>query len=171
MRELTERLLFLARSDGGALNVKHDSFLIAELLNEVAEECRLVAPGVALSCDAPEGLSLNADRGMVKQMLRDLVDNSVKFTKGSGKIGLKAEENGDQIEISVCDNGIGIPPDEMDSIFDRFYRVDRTRSKDTGGSGLGLSIVKSIVDAHAGSIDIDSTPGAGTCITITLPSA
>jgi two-component system, OmpR family, sensor histidine kinase ArlS len=170
MRGLTERLLYLARSDGGALKIQREPFCIAELLLELAEECRLVAPGVALSCDSPEGLSLNADRSMIKQMLRDLVDNSVKFTKGSGKILLKAQEDGGQIQISVCDDGIGIPPEEMDSIFDRFYRVDRARSKDTGGSGLGLSIVKSIVDAHEGTIGIDSTPGVGTCIMIKLPN-
>lgn len=171
MRELTERLLFLAKNDSGAVKISREEFCIAELFEEIAEELKLVSPGISISTDAPQDLAVSADRGMVKQMLRDLVDNSVKYTKGSGHLKLIAEEIGGWKQISVCDDGIGIPPEEMDSIFDRFYRVDRARSKETGGSGLGLSIVKSIVDAHGGSIGIDSAPGEGTCIIIKLPGA
>lgn len=171
MRELTDRLLFLAKSDGGALKIERETFTVADLLEEVAGDCRLIAPGVAVSVACQEGLRCEADKSMLKEALRNLVDNSVKFTKEGGRIELSAVKDGGRAALSVRDYGIGIPPEEMDNIFDRFYRVDKARAKDTGGSGLGLSIVKGIVDAHGGTVEIESLPGEGTCIVIKLPRA
>jgi heavy metal sensor kinase len=169
MHELIEKLLFLARSDNGKAAVNKEPVDLLQLFTEVAEESRLIAPGKDISADICGSPRLNADRKMIKQMLRNLVDNSIKFTKPDGSISIHAENAGDNVGITVEDNGTGIPADEISRIFDRFYRVDKARSKETGGSGLGLSIVKSIVDAHGGEIRIDSAPGKGTSIIILLP--
>jgi heavy metal sensor kinase len=170
MHELIEKLLFLARSDSGKAPAKREPVDLAELFNEVAEESRMIAPGKRISADVSGSPRLIADGKMLKQMLRNLVDNSIKFTKPDGSIGMHAEAVGeDKVRILVEDDGTGIPPEDMDRIFDRFYRVDKARAKETGGSGLGLAIVKSIVDAHGGEIHIDSAPGEGTRITILLP--
>ncbi len=169
MRELTERLLFLARSDAGFLAVNATCFNAAELLEEIAAEYALVSPDIAFTVEAKPDITLTADRGMLKQMLRDLADNSVKFTKKGGAITLKAAAGKGFVTLSVCDNGIGIPPEEKENIFGRFVRVDRARARATGGSGLGLSIVKSIADAHGASIDVESEPGKGTCVSVRFP--
>jgi two-component system, OmpR family, sensor histidine kinase ArlS len=172
MHELIEKLLFLARSDGSKTTVSKEPVDLLQLLADVADESRMIAPGKDISVDVFGNPALNADRRMMKQMLRNLVDNSIKFTKPDGSIAIHAEKaGGDMVKITVEDNGIGIPSDEIGHIFDRFYRVDKTRAKVTGGSGLGLSIVKSIVDAHGGEISIESTPENGTHVTIFLPKA
>ena len=111
---------------------------------------------------------IDADRKMIKQLLRALLDNSIKFTPLHGNICVSVSKEQDKTMIKVSDSGIGIPPEEIDNIFQRFYRVDKSRTQETGGSGIGLSIVKWIVDVHGGSICAVSEPGKGTCFTVIL---
>ena len=106
---------------------------------------------------------------MIKQMLRAVLDNSIKFTPHKGKIKFLYSKDNENIKFSIIDSGVGINEEEKELIFDRFYRVDKARAKETVGSGLGLSIVKWIVDAHDGEINIDSTIGKGTRFVIMLP--
>lgn len=169
MKDLIEELLFLARSDSSAIEPQKQEFLLDDLLEEVAQENLLVAPNHDLRITVNGPIKVFADRKMIKQMLRALLDNSVKFTPKNGKIYIFSEANSGQVKIEVRDTGIGIPLDEMDKVFARFYRVDKTRSKKSGGSGLGLSIVKRIVDIHGGTVVADSVLGQGTTITIFLP--
>jgi len=105
---------------------------------------------------------------MIKQMLRIFIDNSIKFTPKDGKIDISSMLQNDNIKIIVSDNGIGIPQNELKKIFDRFYVVDKSRSKETGGSGLGLSIAKWIISIHQGTIDVKSEEGKWTKIIVTL---
>lgn len=169
MTELIEKLLFLARGDSGSQKLQKTEFSLKELIDEVGRESQLISQEHTIQYGATEDVSILADRKMLKQMLRALIDNSIKFTPPGGTIFVQAIKNENAVNITIKDTGIGIPQDEVSRIFNRFYRVDKARAKETGGSGLGLSIVKWIVDAHNGSIKAESTIGEGTSITAEFP--
>ena len=169
MTVMIERLLFLARGDNGRQLLKKAMFSIDELMEEVSMESSMLASGHNFSFQGSQGLELFADRRMIKQMLRALLDNSIRFTLAGGRIDLLCAGDDEEIVFTVIDTGIGIPMEEKEQIFERFYRVDKARARETGGSGLGLSIVKRIVDVHEGKIKIESTVGTGTSVTVTLP--
>ena len=169
MKDMIEKLLFLAGGDSNSIILHKDKFSLEELLAEVIAECCLIDPDHRFSYSTSEELELNGDRKMIKQMLRALVDNSIKYTPFNGKILMDADASAGQVRIIVRDTGIGIPPEELENIFTRFYRVDKSRDKESGGSGLGLSIVKWIVDAHGGRITVQSYLGIGTSVIIWFP--
>jgi signal transduction histidine kinase len=114
-------------------------------------------------------ITLNGDEEMIKRMLLNLLDNAVKYTPEGGEISLAVEQQNGNAEIVVRDTGIGIPDEDQQRVFDRFYRVDKARSRALGGAGLGLSIVRCIVEAHGGHITIDSTPQRGSTFRVFLP--
>jgi len=169
MTEMIERLLFLARGDNGSQMIKKTTFSIDELMKEVSMESSMLDSGHNFSFQGSEGLELFADRRMIKQMLRALLNNSIKFTPAGGSVSLLYAGNENNIVFSILDTGIGIPLEEQEQIFERFYRVDKARARETGGSGLGLPIVKWIVDVHKGVINIESTVDKGTSVVVTLP--
>ena len=169
MTVMIEGLLFLARGDNGRQSLQKAMFSIDELIEEVSLETSMLESGHNFSFQGSQGLDLFADRRMIKQMLRALLDNSIKFTPAGGKIILHYTGNANNIVFSITDTGIGIPKEEQEQIFERFYRVDKARARETGGSGLGLSIVKWIIDIHEGEINIISSVENGTCVAITLP--
>jgi two-component system phosphate regulon sensor histidine kinase PhoR len=117
----------------------------------------------------PEKFSAWADRGQVSQALINLLDNAVKYTPEGGTITVGAEDKGDVIHVTVQDTGIGIPREDLDRIFERFYRVDKNRSREMGGTGLGLSIVKHIIQGHGGKVWAKSRIGEGSVFTFSLP--
>ena len=119
---------------------------------------------------APEGVMVCCDSEAVSQVLGNLLDNAVKHTPEQGQITVGARPAGSLVEIRVRDTGIGIPPEDLPRLFERFYRVDKARSREMGGTGLGLSIVKHLVMAHNGSIRVESEPGKGSTFFFTLPS-
>jgi two-component system, OmpR family, phosphate regulon sensor histidine kinase PhoR len=128
--------------------------------------------GVTLECsDLSAEMCVSADRSRLDQVLINLLDNAVKYSSRGGKVTVQAAEEGDMVRVSVRDSGIGIPQKDLSRLFERFYRVDEARSRDKGGTGLGLSIVKHIVQAHGGSIHVESTPGEGSVFSFTLPKA
>ena len=106
---------------------------------------------------------------MLREVVYNLCENAVKYNKNEGSVHVCVRKTKDTVVLSVKDTGIGIPKEYHDRIFERFYRVDKSRSKETGGTGLGLSIVKHIVQAHGGSLTIDSEPGQGSCICALFP--
>lgn len=169
MRELIGRLLFLASGDSDSIVLQKEEILIRDLLAEICSECELIAPRHRFLYQVQGNIVINADWKMLKQMLRALLDNSIKFTPEEGMIQITAEEQEGQLKLIVTDTGIGIPQKDWESIFTRFYRVDKARGKESGGSGLGLAIVKWIVDAHGGQITAESTPGQGSKFIIYLP--
>jgi signal transduction histidine kinase len=105
----------------------------------------------------------------LRQLFLNLIDNGVKYTKDGGKIRIDAYIRSDNVEIRVSDNGVGIAPEDQAKIFDRFFRVDKNRSRKEGGTGLGLAICRFITEAHRGTLSVSSTPGMGSTFTVVLP--
>ena len=168
MANLVEKLLFLAKGDSGNQKIEKKEFWLNELINEVVRESKLIDHRHVITSDKNDTISIFADYKMIKQMLRIFVDNSIKFTPKQGNIDISSEIQDKTVKITVSDSGIGIPTDEIQNIFERFYTVDESRSKEKTGTGLGLSIAKWIVDAHKGTINIESQEGKGSKITVIL---
>lgn len=133
----------------------------------VSDAARKRPVDVQLSVD--EALELDGNPSLIEQAILNLLDNAVKFSPSGGRVELRADCVANQIRITVRDQGIGIPAKELPRIFERFYRVDRARSRELGGTGLGLAIVKHIALAHKGEILVESTPGVGSLFTLALP--
>ena len=114
---------------------------------------------------------IQADRNKIEQVFANLIDNAIKYTKETGRIEILIREKDQTVCVTVQDNGIGIPKEHRDRVFERFYRVDKARSRELGGTGLGLSIVKHIVLAHNGKIAIESEPNRGTKVSVTFPKS
>jgi two-component system phosphate regulon sensor histidine kinase PhoR len=117
----------------------------------------------------PEDAEVCCDREAVSQILSNLLDNAIKYTPVGGRIAVGAREDGPSVEIFVRDTGIGIPVEDLHRLFERFYRVDKARSRELGGTGLGLSIVKHLVAAHGGSTRVESRVNEGSTFFFTLP--
>jgi two-component system phosphate regulon sensor histidine kinase PhoR len=127
---------------------------------------------VSLSADLPQDLpAVRADRDRLSQILINLLDNAVKFTPVGGRVTVTAAVRGEMVEVRVTDTGVGIPSHDLPRITERFYRVDKARSRELGGTGLGLAIVKHLVQAHDGELRIESEPNRGTTVRFTLPVA
>ncbi len=173
MKALVEQLLFLARGDTDRLVLAREKLDAAELMRELHEEYGMIDQTHEYICPNPEeadSLYVVGDVTMLKQALRVLLDNAGKYTPKGGTITLRAQRENGEIRCSVADNGVGIPPEDLPRIFDRFWRGAAARSG-VQGSGLGLSIAKWIVDRSGGRIDVISAPELGTKMTIVLPEA
>ena len=164
-------LLTLTRMD-----YQSDAMKVEEIdLSEMTEETvRLLTPAAKkrrqdLDSRVAAGLRMRGDRTKLNQIMYNLIDNAMKYTQDGGKILVTLEENGDRLIWRVADNGVGIPAEDQEHIFDRFYRVDKARSRETGGTGLGLSIVRQLVNMHGGTISVESELGKGSRFTVTLP--
>ncbi|MGV8980711.1 sensor histidine kinase [Clostridium sp.] len=168
MENLVEKLLFLAKGDSGNQKIEKSAFWLNELILDVVNESKLIDPSHLISSNKNDVVSIFADYKMIKQMLRIFIENSIKFTPAKGKIDISSEIANKTVKITISDSGAGIPEDEIQNIFERFYIVDKSRSKEKGGTGLGLSIAKWIVEVHKGSINVVSEEGSGTKIFITL---
>lgn len=175
LSRIVEDLFILARQP-----IQSPTALIKEpvSLTEVVKDCARAAQvlasrkGVRLKLENDStSIALNADEELIKRMILNLLDNAVKYTPAGGEISLALEKHNGSAEIVVRDTGIGLSQTDQQRVFDRFYRVDKARSRALGGAGLGLSIVRSIVEAHGGSITIDSTPRHGSTFTVSLPLA
>ena len=125
--------------------------------------------GVSIKNELPAGLYINGDEKRIAQVLTNLIDNAVRFNKPRGEVRLFSREFPVGIKFIVEDSGIGIPEKDIPRIFERFYRVDKARSRELGGTGLGLSIVKHIVELHKGSVGLESVEGLGSKFWFTLP--
>ncbi|MBV7276029.1 HAMP domain-containing protein [Clostridiaceae bacterium UIB06] len=170
MTNLIEKLLFLARGDNNSLKLEKEIFDLNTLIDEVVKESSVIAPKLNIASERNDKIIIYADFRLIKQALRALVDNSIKYTQEEGEIKINSYRRLGEAEITIEDSGIGISEEEIPNLFNRFYRVDKARSKKTGGSGLGLAIVKHIIDRHCGKICIESDFGKGTKVTINLPA-
>lgn len=168
MKRLTEKLLLLAKADKGILELEFKPFALNELILEISRETSMIDHNHKISNTINDVEHILADRESLKQAIRIFVDNSVKYTPDGGEISINSYFNKKKIYIEIADNGIGISKEDMDNIFNRFYRVDKSRTKESGGHGLGLSIAKWIVNQHKGEIEVKSELNKGTVITIIL---
>lgn len=168
---LIEDLLDLSRIESGRLRLVPQELAVAPWLSEALAGLREKASGqgVSLEWEAPEELLLWADPGRLAQVFINLVDNALKYTAAGGSVRITAAEAGEGVRFQVADTGCGMPKSDLPRIFERFYRVDKARTRKTGGTGLGLSIVKHIVESHGGAIRVESELGVGTTFTFTLP--
>lgn len=169
MNELIEKLLFLARIDQGTQAINKTKLETVPLLEGIAQETRLIAASHHIELFKNDPAIVCADPIYLKEMLRIFIENSIKYTPAGGTIIIASQRDDRYLEISVQDTGIGIPLEQQTKIFDRFYRVDKSRSKATGGTGLGLSIARWIADQHDSTIQVTSKPGEGTIVTISVP--
>ncbi len=172
MISIVEDLESIARLESGEFKLKKESFNIVKLVEEVFESLEMQAKkqNIRLQFDSGYNKSVKvfADRKRITEVMGNLVNNSVKYGKKNGKTVVGFSEKGDKVQIEISDDGIGIEESDLPRIFERFYRVDKSRSRDSGGTGLGLAIVKHIIQAHNQSIKVRSKPGKGTSFVFTL---
>ena len=173
MTSLLEDLDSISKIESGAMNIELEPVNIVELTSEIAENLERKAKdaNVQFKIQDDEEFTVLCDPNKIGQVLSNLLVNSINYGKDKGKTRLRFYDMGDNILIEVADDGIGIKEDDLLRIYERFYRVDKSRSRNAGGSGLGLSIVKHIVEAHGGNLHVRSTLGAGTTFSFTLKKA
>ena len=170
MERLVEQLLFLARGDNDSQPVKKERLDLTRLAGEVLQEEEMIHPDrLFLPRWGEEPVTVFADPGLMKQLMRVLMDNSVKYSSQGDKVYLRVTVNQGYARVTVQDEGMGIPPEGIPHIFERFYRADQSRDRKTGGTGLGLSIATWIVDRHGGWFEVVSRVDVGTRITFVLP--
>jgi len=168
MTALLDTLLFLSKADNELYKMNLSRFYMNDLIREIVKESNLVNDHHRIICpDFPE-FQIKADRQLVKQMLRAIIDNSIKYSPEDTTIGIAYKVSNKMAVIEITDEGCGIPKKELSNIFDRFYRVDKARSRSIGGAGLGLSLVRWIVDIHKGTVKVESEVGKGTKVTVAL---
>jgi signal transduction histidine kinase len=171
---LVDQLLELSRLESGDVPLDRGSVELVPLVAEVLSEIEVARPerGVRVADAVPKDIPpVFADRERVHQVLFNLLDNAVRFTPEGGRVTISASRHNGSVDVAVADTGPGIAPEDLPRVFERFYRVDESRSRDDGGTGIGLAIARSVVEAHGGRIWAESDPGRGTTFTFELPAA
>lgn len=173
LKNIVEGLFALTRLDAGEALNESETFDLGQLANSTTDQMSLLAEdkNIVMECDSCDAVTVQGDRARIKQVIVNLVGNALKYTPDGGRISVGVSASGGKAVLEVIDNGIGIPPAALPHIFERFYRVDKARSRDMGGAGLGLSIVKSICAAHSGEVRAESAEGKGTRLVVELPLA
>jgi heavy metal sensor kinase len=173
LTRIVEQLFALSRLDAGEAQTEWVQFDLAELAVTTAEQMSLLAEdkGITVTCDAIQRVMIDGDRARLKQVVVNLLDNAIKYTPAKGAIHLGVAAANGHVVLEVSDNGIGIPSDALPHVFDRFFRVDKARTRDPGGAGLGLAIVKSISTAHGAQLEVESGNGSGSRFRVKFPIA
>jgi signal transduction histidine kinase len=174
LQQLVGDLRTLTQADSGELKLNQQSLAPGELIQQAAVtfEHQARQKGIRLELDAKADLPpIRADEARMAQVMGNLIGNALRYTPPDGQIVLGAARQGARVRLTVRDTGQGIAPGDLPFIFDRFYRAEKSRVQENGESGLGLAIARAIVEAHGGTIEASSTPGAGTTFTILLPAA
>jgi signal transduction histidine kinase len=169
MTRLVNDLLLLARADVGSVRIMREPVEFETVFLDVYRQVAKLEQPVKIYLDEVDQVLVLGDRDRLKQLILNLVDNALKYTPPNGEVHLGLSKSADSVHFYVRDSGMGIAQEELGHIFDRFYRVDKARSRAQGGTGLGLSIAKSIVEAHQGEIRVESELGQGTTFYVTLP--
>lgn len=170
MKSLVEQLLFLARGDNNTMALQMERFDLSTLADQVLRETQMIDGGHEYASSLTP-VYTHADKGLIKQATRILIDNAMKYTPAGKQITIFVSNEGNFARLTVQDEGIGIAPEAVPLIFDRFFRTDESRTRATGGSGLGLSIAKWITERHGGHLEVLSRVEIGTRISIILPIA
>lgn len=167
---MLQDLLDLARADNGNLHFHWEQIILNDLVSEIGSMAEQFTNREIVVEDQAGKVEVKADRNRLKQVLLNLIDNAVKYSEPEQAITLKLQDDSEQAIVQVCDRGCGIPLQHQTRIFERFYRVDEARSRSTGGAGLGLSIVKTLVEGMGGSVAVGSKLDEGSIFTVTLPT-
>lgn len=169
---LLEDLLTISQMETGEIKMNFESFDICEITKEVIEQFESKAEKknivIDFTTECKEPVLVYGDSQRIYQVMTNLISNALKYTKSDGQVELNFEKGKNEVTIFVKDNGIGIPPHDLKRIFERFYRVDKSRSKESGGTGLGLAIVKHILEAHGTKVSVSSTVGKGSIFSFKL---
>jgi heavy metal sensor kinase len=173
LAEIVEGLFALSRLDAGEAQAPWARFDLAELAATTAEQMSLLAEDkrIGVVCESGAAVTVEGDRARLKQVVVNLLDNAIKYTPDGGLVRLSVRREDDFAVLEVTDDGIGIPAEALPHVFNRFFRVDSSRSRGQGGAGLGLSIVKSICSAHGAEVEVLSTPGRGSTFRVRQPLA
>ena len=169
--KMITNLLNLSRIEAGRIEFNPTDFSLYSLMEEMVFEFTNIAKkkGISLSFSCPSDLNILADEDKLREVIINLLDNAIKFTPSGGKVTLHAEEREKYVDIAVEDTGAGIPPESLDEIFERFHQVQMREKVNSEGIGIGLAIVKSLVDLHGGNVTVHSELGKGSRFTVTLP--
>ncbi len=170
LSRIIDHLLIISRLDAGEVLPKSPVNL-GDLVASTVEQLHLLADerSIAIEQDVTPAVLVSGDPLRLQQMVVNLLDNAIKYTPEGGRVKVNVARNGSVAILAVADTGIGIPAESMPHVFDRFYRADKARTRDTGGAGLGLSIVKAICSAHGGKVSVSSSEGIGSTFTLELP--
>jgi heavy metal sensor kinase len=171
MSRLVADLLYLSREE----QVEHEPLELVQLdalVNDVVDRLRLVAPDHTVEVEHADPLTVPSNEDRLRQLVTNLVENAIRYTPPGGHVVVDVRlSDGDVARLDVRDDGIGIEPEHLRRVFDRFYRVDPARARNTGGTGLGLAIVKRVAESYGGTVSAESTPGVGSTFSVTLPAA
>ena len=174
LSNLVSALFELSKLDAEQVRPNNEPFSVAELVQDLVQQYRPDAEnvGVRLEAELPPDLSLAyGDIALVERAVSNLIDNAIRFTPDGGVVRIVPRDSGDRIGLSIIDTGDGIPEDELPHIFDRFYRVEKSRTRGRGGAGLGLAIARKIVELHGAKLSVQSATGMGTTFSFELPVA
>jgi two-component system, OmpR family, sensor kinase len=168
---IVEGLFALARLDAGEAQNETVPVDLSEIVSTTADQISLLAQdkNVRITCRADRPVMVRGDSARLKQVAVNLLDNAIKYTPSGGSITVDVSAHDNEAALEVADTGIGIPADALPHVFERFYRADKARSRELGGAGLGLSIVEAICRAHGGKVEVESTEGSGSRVTVRLP--
>jgi len=175
LERIVDDLLLLARTDASGRTLLNEPVALDEVVLEAHEETRKLAErmGISLVLNKLDEVGIRGNALLLRRLLVNLIDNGIKYNRPGGNVSvtLGLESEGNEARLVVEDTGIGIPAEALPHLFDRFYRVDKARSRDVGGTGLGLAIVKRVAEAHGGTVTAESKPGKGSRFTVALPVA
>jgi signal transduction histidine kinase len=174
LTRLVDQLLDLSELESGDVPLRREPFELGPVVSQVLSEIEVAGGtgGVELRDELAAGLPpVDADAERIHQVLFNLVDNAVRFTPPGGAVTVRAERHDAAVRIEVVDTGVGIAPEHLPRLFERFYRVDQARSRGAGGTGIGLAIARSVVEAHGGQLRAESELGRGSTFTFELPAA
>jgi signal transduction histidine kinase len=167
--KLVDQLLELSQFESGAIRIDRQSFAVAEVIEDAVAEVCPVSTAVRIVTEAASGLAGAGDQNRIHEVLTNLLSNAVRHSPAGGTVRVRGEQVPGGVRIEVSDEGAGIPPEHLERIFDRFYRVDPARGSGAGGAGLGLAIARSIVELHSGTIRAEARLPAGCRIVVDLP--
>jgi two-component system, OmpR family, sensor kinase len=170
LSRLVDDLLNLARADSGKVLLRRENLYLNDLTADCvkAYQKTAAARGIRLNFRGDGDAPYHGDEALLRRMVANLVDNGIRYTNQGGSVTVSVEGGAANTAIRVADTGMGIPPEAVERIFERFYRVDKARPREAGGFGLGLSIVRFIAEAHGGSVGVESRAGEGSVFTVTL---
>ncbi len=171
LSRITDNLLFFTKADNNILELRKQWFEVSHLLQNIVERLkyRASAAGITIFESYQDAIEMRGDHDLLEQAFSNIVENAINYTPYGGKISVTSKKAGDKIIVSISDTGIGIPKDEIPHLFERFYRVNKERSRKSGGTGLGLSITEWVLNAHDGKINVKSTLGVGSEFIISFP--